>query len=436
MRISLHSFWGEFSIYRVHNNYHTICKGPVHDGPATYTLSVNQNEWGKVYFTKREGPENYYGAWLEYKEDCYEEVEVEFLENGSHSITLESKEDDVGQVAFGAVALYSAEPMSPQLERIEAEQVRAEDITGTFTLQRTNRRTIHHRNLNAPEPDRIGSSVTFRFKTWQKGRYRIRIYYYSKKQNGLYEILYLVKGCGQYTVNQQVLELTPGCMVLTRHDENRKLSLSPDIDNEYITIEFRFDFLQSYDKELRLLRPFVARIGDDKCLYTHTEIAESLKQQFREIGIKKYDDVYLRKIQMKIRVQQILFDIYSNYLSVNAPAKKETVGIMDLAVELIQESLFENISADFISQKLFTSKSNLDYLFRKQYGCSVHAYIMQQRLLAARSKMQNGMAPSEVCYLCGFKDYSTFYRQYKKQFGISPKEERIAYTSFLDLMQS
>lgn len=35
----------------------------------------------------------------------------------------------------------------------------------------------------------------------------------------------------------------------------------------------------------------------------------------------------------------------------------------------------------------------------------------------------------EACLMCGFKDYSSFFRSFKKEYGISPKEYRERFFS-------
>lgn len=425
MEVLFHAYWEDISIYRVRNNTFHLRKGPAHDDAATYTMSVDGKEVQKVFFTKRDGPENFYGAWVNYSEECFEEIEVDFESDGPHVIQFESKEDDVGQVAFGAVSLYGPEPYYPLIEHLEAEQVRETDLTGTFMLQCYTRRTIVHKNLNAAEPDRIGSSLKFRFNSCPKGHYRIRIYYYSKKQKGLYEIFYLIKGKGQYMVDGKAQKLHSGCMVLTRQDEDRILMLDPEVESEYVTVEFRLSFLESIDKELKLLWPFVARVNGI-CLYDEYQIPDHLSQMLCGIGLRESWDVYIQRVSFLIRIQQMLFDIYHIFLPLKNPElPKFAPDLVDRAVQRIHEYLFEEMNLETLAKSFFVSKSNLNYLFRKKYNCSVHAYILQQRLLAARGKIQNGMSASDACHHCGFKEYSTFYRQYKKYFGISPKEEKL-----------
>ncbi|MBR5500710.1 MAG: helix-turn-helix transcriptional regulator, partial [Clostridia bacterium] len=210
-----------------------------------------------------------------------------------------------------------------------------------------------------------------------------------------------------------------------RQDEDRILMLDPEVESEYVTVEFRLSFLESIDKELKLLWPFVARVNGI-CLYDEYQIPDHLSQMLCGIGLRESWDVYIQRVSFLIRIQQMLFDIYHIFLPLKNPElPKFAPDLVDRAVQRIHEYLFEEMNLETLAKSFFVSKSNLNYLFRKKYNCSVHAYILQQRLLAARGKIQNGMSASDACHHCGFKEYSTFYRQYKKYFGISPKEEKL-----------
>ena len=45
-----------------------------------------------------------------------------------------------------------------------------------------------------------------------------------------------------------------------------------------------------------------------------------------------------------------------------------------------------------------------------------------RRLLQARELIASGQAPGEVYQGCGFGDYANFYRAFKGEYGVSPRE--------------
>ncbi len=47
---------------------------------------------------------------------------------------------------------------------------------------------------------------------------------------------------------------------------------------------------------------------------------------------------------------------------------------------------------------------------------------MLKRLTAAKRMLMNDTAPGEVCVRCGFRDYTSFFRAFKAEYGISPRD--------------
>ena len=80
------------------------------------------------------------------------------------------------------------------------------------------------------------------------------------------------------------------------------------------------------------------------------------------------------------------------------------------------------LSIDMLAKQFFMSKYYLMHAFKDETGYTIGNYIATKRLLLARNLIEDGMSVTDACYACGYQNYSTFSRAYKKQFHSSAKE--------------
>lgn len=63
--------------------------------------------------------------------------------------------------------------------------------------------------------------------------------------------------------------------------------------------------------------------------------------------------------------------------------------------------------------------------FEAVYGTTPHAYLVEQRLAAARDLLRtSSLAIAEIASMSGFEDRTAFARSYKRRFGISASDHR------------
>ena len=78
----------------------------------------------------------------------------------------------------------------------------------------------------------------------------------------------------------------------------------------------------------------------------------------------------------------------------------------------------------FVVDVFHYSTVHVNSLFKNRLGVSLWRYVLHIRLDRACDMLVNGIHANEVALSCGFKDYSTFYRMFKKCYGITPTECR------------
>lgn len=89
-------------------------------------------------------------------------------------------------------------------------------------------------------------------------------------------------------------------------------------------------------------------------------------------------------------------------------------------IAFINDNLTEDLSLDFLANEFYISKYYLSRKFKEFTGLSLYQYIMKKRLLLARDMLRNGASVMNACFLCGFNDYSNFFRAFKREFGYPP----------------
>lgn len=90
----------------------------------------------------------------------------------------------------------------------------------------------------------------------------------------------------------------------------------------------------------------------------------------------------------------------------------------------INSHLDEELPVDALAANVYLSKYYLMRKFKQETGYSIHQYITSKRLLAARQMLSGPDAVTDICYACGFRDYSTFSRAFRTMFHMTPKEWR------------
>lgn len=99
-------------------------------------------------------------------------------------------------------------------------------------------------------------------------------------------------------------------------------------------------------------------------------------------------------------------------------------------LKYINHHLGEDLSVDALASRHYISKYHLMRKFKEETGYTLHNYVINKRLLQARTLISEGTPILKAAHESGFAEYSTFSRAYRKQFGKAPSERAVVFIYF------
>jgi AraC-like DNA-binding protein len=242
-----------------------------------------------------------------------------------------------------------------------------------------------------------------------------------------YEVYFFLSGNVSYNIESRSYRLSPGDILLISPNELHQPIFSPEKQNyERIVLWLNAGFLQEFTlKGWDLTRCFNVRNTERSNLLRPDGITRELvnylvQQLLREQDSEEFgSDVFCLSLlgQLLVMINRVALR------AGQGPENREnTDSTVYRILTYINEHYNDDLNLDFLANKFFISKYHLSREFVRVVGTSVHRYILQKRLIMARQMMAAGRPTSEVYQHCGFGDYSNFYRAFKKEYQVSPRE--------------
>ena len=244
------------------------------------------------------------------------------------------------------------------------------------------------------------------------------------------KVLIFIKGNIDYSIEGKMYTLLPGDVVLVPRGAVHKVSPRENCEEDAyvrLVIYISPDFLTKYEENgYTLRRCFETALekhinvfrSDKKKGMVRLPEGKDLIQSLSSNGIMPK----LKRENLLIQYLIMLNEVIDTDQKVFVDALQFNKKIVEL-IQYINENLTDDLSIEKLSEQLYISKYHMMRQFKNETGYTIANYINQKRLLLAREKLKAGEQVTKVCYDCGFRDYTTFVRSYKKLFNMLPSQE-------------
>ena len=267
------------------------------------------------------------------------------------------------------------------------------------------------------------------------------IYYYSDTKHSnvdlhahdYYEFYFYMEGDVEFEIGERRQALKSGDFVIvppgTMH---RAFVVDTELPYRRFVFWISSDFAQQLSEhfpDFAFLLNYMQRDRHRSIFHNDPVSFNAILSKALQLLEEVHSSHFAREAVIEIRVEDLLLLLCRTvYDKVNPSSRKAASRLHEQVMAYIDENLEEDISLDSLAEHFFVSKYHISHTFKEHLGISVHQYLLKKRLAACRDAIMMNEKISEVCLSYGFKDYPSFFRAFRKEYGMSPKEYREAFS--------
>lgn len=240
------------------------------------------------------------------------------------------------------------------------------------------------------------------------------------------KLIIFIQGNVTYNIEGKSFDLKPYDIILVNAGEIHRPIINDNSLYERIIIYISPSFLNNYKSENYDLNYCFnqAKMEKSNVLRINMAAKSKLYQVCKELEHSLHENEYASELYRNLLFLEFMIHLNRTALAnnINFIVDNYSNHKVRQIIEYIHEHLKEDLNIDTIAQALYINKHYLMHLFKSETGYTIGNYITSKRLILAKEMIQNGVSVTQACYECGYKNYSSFFRAYKKHYNDAPKD--------------
>ena len=208
--------------------------------------------------------------------------------------------------------------------------------------------------------------------------------------------------------------------------------IEKDPDTVFYSLSFMPELLSGFGEQFRLAKSFLSGLGGDvqariplppeEVFHVEELLAHTL-QEFERKPLGYAETIRAYTALLVTLLARVCFESERGAV----PERIEGGSRFVLhCMEYVENNFSEHITLEEICRRSAMSKTDFCARFRALTGQTFNGYLNACRVKKAAEWLKEGRPVSAVSDLCGYRTFSTFYRNFKRIMGVSPREYRAA----------
>ncbi|WP_143321490.1 AraC family transcriptional regulator [Clostridium sp. HBUAS56010] len=249
----------------------------------------------------------------------------------------------------------------------------------------------------------------------------------SMHSHRCYELYFSISGGRTFFIDDRNYRIEPGDLFMINHQEKHQIiQMDSSIPHERYAIFIDPAYLKTISTQ------------NTDLTYCFTQRPEKFSHRIALTqGQQRRFTYYINKLSMKegfgLDIEErsafAEFMVFITKIAINAASGDQTENqrqyfnskVADI-ITYIHHNIDSTLSIGEIAAHFYLSSSYLCRLFKKGTGTTINSYITNRRIQLAQTLLAGGYSVNEVYSMCGFNDYSNFFKAFTKKTGISPKK--------------